>query len=65
MLVLTRKLNEEIQIGHDVRLIVLRTKSGSVRLGIEAPREIRVIRGECKPLLNGSECSEQTETAGV
>jgi carbon storage regulator CsrA len=46
MLVLSRKLNQEIVIGDNVKVTVLKIKGNTVRLGIEAPRNIRVIRGE-------------------
>ena len=46
MLVLTRKSNEKIRIGDDIVITVLRTKGKAVRLGIEAPEEMRVLRGE-------------------
>ena len=46
MLVLTRKHQENIRIGNDITITILRTKGKAVRLGIEAPAEIPVIRGE-------------------
>ena len=46
MLVLTRKLNQEILIGDNVKITVLKVKGNTVRLGIEAPREVRIVRGE-------------------
>ena len=46
MLVLSRKLNQEIIIGDNVKVTVLKVKGNTVRLGIEAPREVRVVRGE-------------------
>jgi carbon storage regulator CsrA len=46
MLVLTRKLQEKIQIGDNITITILRTKGKSVRLGIEAPIEVPVVRGE-------------------
>ena len=46
MLVLTRKTNQEIIIGENVKITVLKVKGNTVRLGIEAPREVRVVRGE-------------------
>ena len=46
MLVLTRKHQEKIRIGDDIVITVLRTKGKAVRLGIEAPSTIPVIRGE-------------------
>jgi carbon storage regulator len=49
MLVLTRKLQEKIRIGDNVTITVLRVKGQAVRIGIEAPRELRVVRGELPP----------------
>jgi carbon storage regulator len=46
MLVLTRKYQEKIRIGNTITITVLRTKGKAVRLGIEAPAEVPVIRGE-------------------
>lgn len=46
MLVLTRKLQQQIKIGDQVTITILRVKGQTVRVGIEAPREVRVIRGE-------------------
>lgn len=46
MLVLTRKSDEKILIGDDIVITVLRTKGKAVRLGIEAPSHMRVLRGE-------------------
>lgn len=46
MLVLTRKQNEKIRIGNEVTITVLRTKGKGVRLGIEAPAHINILRGE-------------------
>ena len=46
MLVLSRKLNQEIIIGDNVKVTVLKVKGNTVRLGIEAPRSVRVVRGE-------------------
>lgn len=49
MLVLTRKLNQAIWIGPDIRVSVVRINSDQIRVGIEAPQEIRVLREELKP----------------
>jgi carbon storage regulator CsrA len=46
MLVLTRKLQEQIRVGDDITITVLRIKGNTVRVGIEAPRGVRVVRGE-------------------
>ena len=49
MLVLTRKLMERLYIGDDVCITVVRLEGGQVRLGIEAPRNIAVVRAELVP----------------
>ncbi len=49
MLVLTRKLMERLFIGDDICVTVVRLESGQVRLGIEAPREVPVVRAELVP----------------
>jgi carbon storage regulator len=46
MLVLTRKYQEKIRIGDNITITVLRTKGKAVRLGIEAPSHVPVVRGE-------------------
>ena len=46
MLVLTRKLQQKIKIGDAITVTILRVKGQTVRVGIEAPREVRVVRGE-------------------
>ena len=49
MLILTRKRSETIQIGDNVTIKVIRTGKGSVKLGITAPEDVRVLRGELSP----------------
>lgn len=50
MLVLTRKATETIRIGDDIVIKVIKTGRGTVKLGIDAPESIRVMRGElCDP----------------
>lgn len=46
MLVLTRKRDEVIQIGDNIVIKVLKTGKGAIKIGIDAPENIRVIRGE-------------------
>jgi carbon storage regulator len=49
MLVLTRKLMEKLFIGDDICITVVRIETGQIRLGIEAPREVSVVRAELVP----------------
>jgi len=46
MLVLTRKAGEGIIIGDDIKITVVELKGGGVRIGIDAPRELKVHRQE-------------------
>ena len=48
MLVLSRKADERIQIGPDICVTVLSIKGGRVRLGFEAPRNVRISRGDLR-----------------
>jgi carbon storage regulator len=49
MLVLSRKIGEELHIGDDTVVIVQAISGNRVRLGIQAPRETRLLRGELTP----------------
>lgn len=46
MLVLSRKVDEEIVIGKDIRVMVIEIRGDKVRLGIKAPKEVSVHRKE-------------------
>lgn len=49
MLVLSRKVNEEIVIDGRIRVQVLQVKGKTIRLGISAPDDVKVLRGELQP----------------
>ena len=51
MLVLSRKVGERIWIGDDIAVTVVRITGGGVRIGIEAPQELAVVREELKKKL--------------
>ncbi len=44
MLVLSRKQNEVIQIGENIRVVVVEIRKGEIRLGISAPKEVAISR---------------------
>lgn len=46
MLILSRSKGEAIRIGSEVRIVVLHVGGGRVRLGIEGPRELCILREE-------------------
>ena len=64
MLVLTRKTLEQIHIGDNITISILKLKGNAVRIGIEAPREIRVLRGELQTVDGALEVSA-TESAST
>jgi len=46
MLVLTRKMQQQIKVGDDIVITILKVRGKQVQIGIEAPRNVRVLRGE-------------------
>ena len=51
MLVLSRRTNQRLKLGETIVLTVLQVTGDRVRLGIEAPTEIRVLREELEPIV--------------
>ncbi len=58
MLVLSRKPNQSITIGNDIRILVVALDRDHVKLGIEAPRGVRVHRSEVTARPVGKESVE-------
>lgn len=46
MLVLSRKLNQSIVIGEDIEILVVDIKGDQIKLGINAPKSVKVFRKE-------------------
>ncbi|KAF0151677.1 MAG: Carbon storage regulator [Ignavibacteria bacterium] len=46
MLVLSRKNNEEIKFGADITIKVISISENQVKIGIDAPKHIQILRGE-------------------
>ncbi|MFL0246792.1 carbon storage regulator CsrA [Candidatus Clostridium stratigraminis] len=46
MLVITRKKGESILIGEDIEITVVKTEEGSVKLSIDAPKNVAILRKE-------------------
>ncbi len=64
MLVLTRKPNQAIVIGDDIRVVVVSVDRDQVRLGIEAPREVTVHRAEVYEEIKSGERRPKKAAAG-
>lgn len=62
MLVLSRKMDEEIVIGDEIRITVLRVKGDRVKLGIQAGADVKIMRGE---LLDACPATPTTESESV
>ena len=61
MLVLSRKPNESIKIGDDIELKIIEIKGDIVRIGIEAPKSVEILRSELVESISES----NTEAIGV
>jgi len=48
MLVLSRKAGEQINIGEEITIEVRRVAGNRVALAVQAPRDVRILRGELK-----------------
>ena len=48
MLVLSRKVGERILVGNDITITVVRMAQGVVRIGVEAPTDMPIVREEIK-----------------
>jgi carbon storage regulator len=55
MLVLSRKEGERIVIGDNITLVVSKVHGNRVTIGIEAPRDVKIVRGELEVELGGSD----------
>lgn len=63
MLVLSRKTDESIAIGDDIVVRVLEVdRNGNVRLGIDAPRSCRILRGELMDEIRGANTAALAES---
>ncbi len=67
MLVLSRKIGDEIVIDRDIRIAVLATSGRAVRLGVIAPPAVRVLRREVHDRIAAEEVEsgESTIMTGV
>lgn len=60
MLVLSRKTNEIIKIGENIEIRILEVKGDTVRIGIEAPKSVDILRGELVQSITDSNTESMT-----
>jgi len=65
VLVLSRKVNQAIVIGDDVRIVVVSVDGDQVKLGVEAPRSISVHRAEVYQAIRSSGRTADQRTPGA
>ncbi|MEN8207107.1 MAG: carbon storage regulator CsrA [Pseudomonadota bacterium] len=58
MLILTRRMNETLMVGDDVKVTVLSINGNQVRIGVQAPRHIPVHRQEIYEKIKKEESSD-------
>ena len=63
MLVLSRRESQRIKVGDSIVVTVVRVAGDSVRLGIEAPSEMVILREELEPLLGKEEVEFEEQVA--
>jgi carbon storage regulator len=63
MLILTRRVGERLKIGDEVSITVLRVKGDQVRLGIDAPDAVSVLREELVERLEREAAKTTSDTA--
>ena len=66
MLVLSRKSGERIHIGENITVTIVRIGPNNVRLGIDAPRELNIVREElCVPATSGVLVDEENQNVAT
>ena len=64
MLVLTRKKDEAIRLGEEIRIVLVEVKGRQVRIGIECPSHMRVVREELYVTLCENHLETSSESPG-
>lgn len=63
MLVLSRKVGQAITIGEDIAVEVRRVAGNRVTLALQAPKDVRILRGELKEAVESFEVNEETDSS--
>ncbi len=62
MLILGRKESEEILLGNDIVLKIIEVSRGAVKIGIDAPKKLLILRGELKEKIKESNQEANSKT---
>ncbi|HBG36208.1 MAG TPA: carbon storage regulator CsrA [Treponemataceae bacterium] len=65
MLILSRKINEKIKIGEDITLSIIEIKADQVKIGIDAPKEVKVFRQEVFNAIQNENLAAATSTESI
>lgn len=61
MLVITRQPGDSILIGEDIKIIILEVSGDKIKIGIDAPRSIRIMRSE---VLDTERSNQEADLSG-
>jgi len=65
MLILSRKLNEKIMIGEDISLTIIEIRGDQVKIGVEAPKSVKVFRQEVYEAIQNENRAAATSNANL
>lgn len=65
MLILSRKVNERIMIGEDISLTIIEIRGDQVKIGVEAPKSVKVFRQEVYEAIQSENRAAATSTTNL
>lgn len=65
MLILSRRAGDSVRIGADITVTIMRVQGGQVRIGIDAPKHVEVLRGERAEAGDAAAAADSTGAAAA
>lgn len=65
MLILSRKVNEKIMIGEDISVTIIEIRGDQVKIGVEAPKSVKVFRQEVYEAIQNENRAAATSNADL
>ena len=65
MLVLTRRPHQQIMLGDDITINIVEVNGDNVRIAIDAPRDVKIFRGEIYKAMKDENLSAAAPAAGI